>query len=98
MNERYDIRLNKAYMNANNDIEWIISDIQHIEDTIEAMPGEWKQDPTSGVGVGMFLNSSGIETTIARKVMIELQKDLYRCNNPTVSYTSDGKVNINPNL
>jgi len=40
MQPRYDIGIDKDYMNANNDISWNESDIQHIEDTIELRQGE----------------------------------------------------------
>jgi predicted metal-binding protein len=97
MDARYDIRLSKAYLIANNDAEWFASDVQHIEDTIQTAPGEWKENPTDGVAIMNYLNSSGQEKEIARKIIIELQKDLYQCNNPEVSYGQDGKLTINPN-
>jgi predicted metal-binding protein len=95
---RYDIRIDTAYINANNDIEWFVSDMAHIQDAIEASPGQWKEHPTDGVAIVNYLNSAGQEQTVARKVIIELQKDLYQCNNPLVTYTSDGTLNVNPNI
>ena len=98
MDARHDIRLSKAYINANNDIEWFESDIQHIEDAIQSTPGQWKQNPTQGVSIRNYLNSAGQEATVARKVMLELQRDLYQCNNPIVTMRSDGTLKIDPNL
>jgi hypothetical protein len=98
MQPRYDIGIDKDYMNANNDISWNESDIQHIEDTIELRQGECKEFPNDGVSIGMYLNSQGMESDVARKTIIELQKDLYICNNPLVSYSADGTLIINPNV
>lgn len=98
MTPRYDIRLTKAYMNANNDIEWFASDVQHIEDTINSNAGEWKENPLDGVGIKNYLSSAGQQATVARKVMLELQKDLYVCDNPIVKYDASGKLTIDPNI
>lgn len=97
MEPRYDIRIEADYINANNDIEWFASDKQHIEDTINASPGEWKEFPADGVGIRNYLNSVGQEAAIARKIIIQLQSDLYQCNKPDVSYAQDGILTIYPN-
>jgi hypothetical protein len=98
MEARYDIRLNIAYINAHNDFEWFLSDIQHIEDIIQATAGSYKENPSLGVGIKNYLNSSGAEQEVARKVMLELQADLYQCNNPKVKYSQPGKLTIDPNI
>ena len=95
---RQDIRAEAEYINTNNDIEMYDSDVDHIEDTIAANPGEWKEHPSDGVGIASFLNSSGQEATIARKVIIQLQSDLYDCDKPTVSFDSSGELIVNPNI
>lgn len=95
---RYDIDLTAADITANNDIGWRPSDMQHIEDTIASNPGEWKQHPADGVGLTSFLNSSGREAAIGRKVIIQLQSDLYDCDNPTVVTEPDGTVAVKPNV
>lgn len=97
MEARHDIRLNKTFINAHNDIEWFESDVIHIERALNASPGSYKENPTSGVNIKLFQNSSGKEVEIARKIMLELQKDLYSCNNPSVKYESNGTLTINPN-
>lgn len=98
MKQRYDIRLSNAFINANNDVEWFASDMQHVEDIIQSSPGSYKENPSMGVAINNFLNSSGAEVEVKRKVMIELQGDLYQCNNPLVSYDQEGTLTINPNL
>lgn len=98
MDPRYDIRLSKDYINANNDIEWFASDIQHMEDIITSTPGSYKENPSMGVGIKNFLNSSGAEDDVARKVMLELKSDMYQCNNPIVSYDQSGLLTIDPNV
>jgi len=95
---RNDIQVNADYINANNDIKWFESDIAHIEDTINSNVGEWKEHPQDGVAIANYLNSSGQENVIKRKAIIQLKSDLYECNNPLVSYATDGTLTINPNI
>ena len=95
---RQDIRIEADYINANNDIELYASDADHIQDTIDANPGEWKEHPADGVGITNYLNSSGEQATIARKTIIQLQSDLYPCENPLVSYDAAGKLIVDPNI
>ena len=97
MEPRKDIRLTKDYINANNDVEYYLSDQQHIQDTIISYPLEWKEHPLDGVGVNDFLNSSGQQLIIARKIFLQLKSDLFTCKTPIVSYNFDGTLNINPN-
>lgn len=97
MTQRYDIRIKAAYVNANNDIEIFASDMQHVKDIINANEGSFKETPSLGVGVTNYLLGSGIEQTLARKTIIQLQSDKYPCTNPIVS-TTGGKLTINPNL
>lgn len=98
MDARTDIQLSKAYINSHNDFEWINSDIKHIKAIINATPGSYKENHSMGVGIKNYLNSSGAEIEVKRKVMIELQSDLYPCNNPVVTYSQPGKLTIDPNL
>ena len=42
---RTDIQVDADYINAQNDLRVFDSDMQHIEDTINANPGEWKEHP-----------------------------------------------------
>jgi hypothetical protein len=95
---RNDIKIEAAYITANNDLEWFASDMQHVRDTINSNVGEWKERPMDGVGISNYLNSTGKESEVARKVIIELKKDKYVCHNPTVTYGSDGNLEITPNI
>jgi hypothetical protein len=97
MQGRFDIQLNKDFINANNDIEWIASDTQHIIDIIQGVPGSYKENPNIGVAVNNYLNSTGQEKKIARNIALQLQGDLYECNSPEVKYSPEGKLIINPN-
>jgi hypothetical protein len=98
MEARYDIRLDAAYINANNDAEWFASDSTHVKHTIQATPGSYKESPADGVAINLFLNSAGQEDEVAQKIMFELSKDFYQCTNPLVSYDTSGKLTIDPNL
>lgn len=95
--DRYDIQLkDNALVIENNDVVWGISDEQHIQDTINAAPGWWKENFSDGVNVRAFLNSQGQEQSLARKIIIQLQSDLYNVSNPQVSF-ENGKLTIKPN-
>jgi len=98
MQPRYDIRLNKAYINSHNDIEWFASDVQHIKDIMSANVGQYKENPTMGIGIKNYLNSSGMEDELTRKTIIQMQGDLYPCDNPIVTYVQPGKLTVNPNI
>lgn len=95
---------NRDIKTVNNDIVWndgdlsfMDSDQQHIEDTINAYAGWWKEFPTDGVGIGLYQNSSGSQQQLARKIKIELEKDNYKVSNPVLEFDSSGKLNIYPN-
>ena len=96
--DRYDLLSdsNNNLIVLNNDMVFDISDTQHIEDTINAAPGWWKENFTDGVNIRSYLNSTGQEQVIARSLRIQLESDLYNVSNPSVKYTSDGKLTINP--
>ncbi len=98
MEARYDIRINKDYINANNDFEWFASDMDHIKSIINASPGAYKETPTLGVGIRNFINSTGAQNEVSRQVTIQLESDGYNCKNPSVSYSPDGQLTINPNI
>lgn len=95
---RQDIRLNKDFINANNDIEWYYSDVTHIERTIEATPNSYKENPSDGVAIVNYLNSNGQEDALKRKAIIQLQSDQYRCQNPIVTTDASGVLTLNPNI
>jgi hypothetical protein len=95
---RYDIETEDgAIVFKDNDLVWAISDEQHIQDTINASPGWWKENFSDGVGIRDFLNSSGQQQILARGIKIQLESDLYEVNNPDIQFQPGGKLVINPN-
>ena len=96
---RYDIQAddNGVLEVVNNDLVWDQSDEQHIEDTINASPGWWKENFADGVGIRSYLNSDGQQQVLARAIKIQLQGDLYTVTNPVVQFGANGKLVIQPN-
>lgn len=97
MDPRQDIRIHADYINANNDIELYLSDEDHILDTIQASQGAYKEHPFDGVGIDMYINSSGQEQILFREMGIQLRSDRYTVDCPELSYDTNGKLIINPN-
>jgi hypothetical protein len=95
MNQDFAIKDNDLLC-LNGDIAIGESDVQHIEDTINAFPGWWKNNPQDGVGIFQYMNSAGQEQTIKRSLMLNLQSDGYSVSNPDVS-VSNGTITIQPN-
>lgn len=74
------------------------SDFQHQEDMFEAYPGEWKQFPFNGIGVGRYLKSQSNATLTVKKIARQqLNADGYATGVINVSYTSEGKLLIRLN-
>ena len=94
---RYDIRISKAYINANNDVEIFESDMAHVKSIINASKGSFKQSPSIGCEVLRYVNSVGRENELARNIIIQLRTDGYQSINPTVD-TTNGKLTITPNV
>lgn len=95
---RFDIETEDgAIVISNNDVVWAVSDEQHIQDTITAFPGWWKENFSDGVGIIDFLNSSGQQQILSRLIKIQLESDLYQVNNPDIKFQPGGKLVINPN-
>jgi len=82
---------------VNNDVQFVLSDTQHVEDTINAAPGWWKENPSDGVNIRAYLNSDGQAQVLARSITVQLQSDLYTVTNPQVVFDANGKLFINPN-
>jgi hypothetical protein len=72
------------------------SDQQHIEDTINAFPGWWKENPLDGVGIGGYLNAPDKTQEIIRAIRLHLTNDGYQVGNPTVTLDAAGNMVINP--
>ena len=96
--DRYDVQYDTTGLIVlNNDLVYDLSDTQHVQDTINAAPGYWKENFADGVSIRQFLNSTGQEQVLARKIKLQLESDLYVCINPTVNFDATGKLTINPN-
>jgi len=81
----------------NGDLTIGFSDEQHIQDTINAIPGYWKEFPTDGVAVIKYINSPGGGQLLSRKIKVELENDGYKVSNPIIKFSANGKLNITPN-
>lgn len=73
-----------------------VADEQHIYDTIVASPGWWKENPQDGVGLTQFLNSTGKEQELSRRIRVHLTSDGYSVGNPEVRIGSDGSLYVDP--
>lgn len=93
MSPRHDILIDVV----DNDIQWVASDVQHVEDTINAAPGWWKENPSDGVNIRAYLNSDGKAQVLSRSISVQLQSDLYIVTNPQVVFDANGRLYINPN-
>jgi len=94
---RYDMKYTNGALDiSSGDISIVPSDEQHIEDTINAFAGWWKEFPFEGVGILAWLGGSINTQAIQRAIRINLEADNYTVGNPTVTVANDGKVTINP--
>jgi len=94
---RTDLQLTNNDIDVlNNDFIISESDGQHVQDTINANVGWWKETYTSGVGVMSYLKSKNT-AELSRKIMIELKADNYN-SSPIMTFTNNGLLNINPNV
>jgi hypothetical protein len=80
----------------NNDLVLGASDQQHIQDTINASPLSWKQFPTEGVAILLYLNSSGQTQQLQGAIRQQLAIDGYKAN-PIITRVNDNYT-INPNV
>lgn len=98
MNDRYDLGCDDSgsLIFGRSELSWVVSDEQHIEDTINAFPGWWKENFSDGVGIRYYLNSSGQQQILARSLKIQLESDLYTVGNPIINFNSDGQLVIQP--
>lgn len=96
MATRTDIKIDKTFINANNDITFYESDEDHIQDTIQATQNSYKENPQDGVNIESYLNSQGQQQVLAREIIVQLKSDLYTINNPIISITADS-ISVNPN-
>ena len=82
---------------ANGDFAIGISDQQHIQDTLTAYKGWWKQYPADGVGLYSYINGSVNTQLLAQQIKVQLQLDGYKVSPlPEVAFI-DRKLVVNPN-
>lgn len=92
---RFDIQLlDNDLIIQNNDVVIGESDNQHIEDTINAGPGWWKENYIDGVNIRQYLKSKNFQE-INRAITLNLQSDGYSAS-PIIS-SNNGQLTINPN-
>jgi len=92
---RTDIQLlDNDLIIQNNDLVIGESDDQHIEDTINAGPGWWKENYTDGVNIRQYLKSKNFQE-INRSITLNLADDGYAAS-PIIS-NNNGQLTINPN-
>lgn len=96
MNQDFALSDNEIFITG-GDFAVTESDNQHIADTLNALPGWWKENPADGVGVFAYFNSAGQEQALKRSIQIQLTSDGYKVSNPQVSVDSSGKLTVNPN-
>lgn len=96
---RKDIALinNDLVISRNGDFQLLESDEQHIQDTINANVGTWKENPIDGVGIINYIGSPALKQKLQKKIRIELESDLYKVSNPFINFDANGKLLINPN-
>jgi hypothetical protein len=96
---RQDIALlNNDLVIVDGDLAIAYSDQQHIQDTINAFPGWWKEFPSDGVGVLQYLRGAGLQQQLSRSIRLQLRSDGYDVNNPKISYDPSGKLIVDPNV
>jgi hypothetical protein len=98
MASRYDIKLiDNDPVFENGDFAIDISDQQHIQDTIQAFPGWWKQYPDEGVGILKWIGGPADPQAAAKSIRLNLTNDGYTVVNPTIKFDAAGQLIINPN-
>jgi len=60
---------------SNGDFVINESDSQHIELIVDSYIGHWKQFPLCGVGVDLFIKSSGQQLALKRAIALQLEAD-----------------------
>lgn len=65
------------------------SDENHIALIIKTYLGAWKEYPLVGVGIDMYLASSGNENLLKRNISVQLAADNYKVNKIQMNTTSN---------
>jgi hypothetical protein len=94
--QRQDFKLinNDLHINpSTGDFEIGFSDFQHIQDTINAFPGWWKENSQIGVGVFGYVGSAGKQQELKRLIRVQLEADGYTPDGINISF-SDGQMTV----
>lgn len=95
---RFDIEIvNNDAVIRNGDFHFVQSDAQHIQDTIEAFPGWWKEFPNDGVGIRSWQGGPANLQSATKSIRLNLERDGYSVNNPKVTFDAQGQLIISPN-
>lgn len=73
------------------------SDIQHVSDAMISFPGEWKQYPQNGIGIGAYQKARIDSLQVLGKVRQQLTADGYTLQNPQVFQDQNGTMVVEPN-
>jgi hypothetical protein len=94
----HDIQLlNNDLVIQNSDFLIAESDEQHIQDTINAFPGWWKQYPPDGVGLFAYMGGPANTQLLSQNIKLQLESDGYSVSIPEITIDPSGNMLINPN-
>lgn len=82
---------------TNGDFAIGLSDSQHVQDTIMAYAGWWKQYPADGVGLLDYFNAGANFQQLAKLIKQQLTIDGYKVNPLPKITINNGNLEINPN-
>lgn len=71
------------------------SDIQDAILIVNAFTGDWKNSPTTGVGLGNYLGSSGQKSIIRQSIIQQLQREGFINIEVTVTDNNNGMYEYN---
>ncbi len=71
--------------------DWLVgsSDQQHIQLLLTSMPGEWKENPETGVALALSQHG-GIDGFIKRTIAVQLEADGFKLDN--LQITENGLI------
>ena len=82
---------------TDNDLVIVESDEQHIADTINAVPGWWKENYPDGVAIMRYLKGRNVQQELSRSIKLQLTSDQYNAR-PIIGYDTAGNLQVDPNV
>ena len=82
---------------AQNNFTIGYSDIQHVQDAMISFPGEWKQYPQNGIGIGAYQKARIDSLQVLSKIRQQLTNDGYTLSSPKVYQDQYGNLVVEPN-